>query len=126
MVPNSFHAIAKGKGGTSPQSIPVSVTLDKTVPQAPSGISAQPLKQGKIQLSWNSVTSTGPVTYNLYRATVSFENVSQATKINAAPLQNTIFTDQPGQDKTYYYRVIAMNEAGSVSAPFATSRCKCR
>src|SRR5690606_13305140 len=69
---NNFTAVSTGRGGASPASAPVTVTLDESVPDAPTGITATSLEDGEIRLTWNAVPSTTPIRYRVYRSTVSF------------------------------------------------------
>ncbi len=114
---NNLTATAEGPGGEGPASSVVVVTLDSSVPDAPEGFSAQSLEDGEVQLSWSAVVASSNVTYDLYRATSSFTSLGSATKINSSPLTNTNYLDLPVDDGTYYYRVVAINQAGSQSEP---------
>lgn len=132
---NVFYAVANGRGGNSAQSSTLTVSLDETVPDAPTNLNAAPAAGGVVNLSWIAVVSgSSAVTYDVYRANNPFDLSTQATKLNSTPIISTSFSDLPIQDGTYYYRVKTVNSLGSTSpfsnqissisdrtAPFATS-----
>ncbi|MDC0357842.1 fibronectin type III domain-containing protein [Oligoflexia bacterium] len=112
---NVLTAEAEGRGGRGPESSPVSVTLDRNIPDAPSGFSATSRLGGEVYLSWGPVSGTTPITYNVYRAANSFTTRAAAQKLNAQPIVATNYTDLPAADGDYYYRVEAVNAAQTAS-----------
>ena len=114
---NRLQAAARNRGGAGPLSAPVQVTLDKTIPPAPTGLTAEAREGGQVRLVWVAVTASGVTGYDLYRATTAFSAVSEAQKINSQRLTTTTFDDLPPADGRYYYRVVAVNTAGATSAP---------
>lgn len=82
-----------------------------TVPVQPAGVTVTATDAGSVSLSWTAVTgSTG---YNVYRADSLAVNAVY-TKVNPDVLiTGTVFTGTGLKaNKTYYYRVTAVNPAG--------------
>jgi fibronectin type 3 domain-containing protein len=75
-------------------------------PQAPASIAAVPQAAGRIAVSWAASTSTTNLAgYNVYRATGT-----TYTKLNAATLTGTAYTDATAVNGTLYtYRVRAVS-----------------
>ncbi|AZQ13034.1 right-handed parallel beta-helix repeat-containing protein [Shewanella khirikhana] len=114
---NQLHAVAKNRGGQSSPSATISVTLDSSLPQTPSGLNAIAKESGYIALSWLSSNTTESVSYNLYRANSAFSDTSAATKVNAQPISALSYQDKPVADGEYFYRVVAVNALGTEGAP---------
>ncbi len=108
---NILKATATGPGGTSPESNQVTVTLDKTIPDAPRNVVAQSVTGGEVKIYWSAPSNNQVLTYNVYRSISAFSSTGQATRVNQNPLTTTTFYDLPENDGTYYYRVEAINQA---------------
>jgi large repetitive protein len=115
--PNELRARATDAFGTSDPSAPVLVTLDVTVPTAPTNLIAHPLAAGRIRLTWSPTTDASVVGYLVYRATVSFNAVTEATRVNSNTIVGGVLEDMPTSDGTYFYRVVAVNGSGTHSPP---------
>ena len=113
---NKISATAKNRGGISPVSAEIKVTLDSSLPIAPANFYAKSKEAGVINLSWSSVTSDTPLTYNLYRSEQPFADETAGTKINSQPLTAIDYTDMPDQNGKYYYRVLAVNNLGTLGS----------
>lgn len=116
---NVLQAAAENRGGLGPKSSSVSVTLDTSIPDAPTGITARALEGGPVKLSWNKPLDSAVVGYDVYRSTQPFTDITQATKANSVQVAGTSYEDLPPADGTYYYRVVAANEVDTISAPSA-------
>lgn len=116
---NILQARASDANGTSGLSAAIVVNLDTAVPISPSNLTAQSQSAGKIRLSWTRSSDAGITGYNLYRANTVFTDIAQATKVNSSPLgsQSSSFDDLPPADGVWYFRVVAVNAAGTPSAP---------
>ncbi len=113
---NPLTAVATNRGGDSPASIPVTVTLDTTLPATPGALSATAIEGGEVRLSWGVEDTSQVVGYNLYRSETDFTDPADATLLNATALTTTAYTDIPFTDGTYYYAVQSLNSLGSASA----------
>ena len=107
-----YRVRAVNAGGGSAYTSIVSVKTQLGVPVAPSGLSATPLSQTKIQLAWqdNSTTETG---YKVERKQVGEANfIEIANNLNAG---TTTYEDATGlvAQTTYVYRVRALNATGN-------------
>ncbi|UUY07323.1 hypothetical protein LRS11_16035 [Pseudomonas sp. J452] len=93
----------------------LSVVLDSSLPNAPTGLQAQAKAQGQVQLSWSAVNNVKG--YNLYVSAQPFSALEQAgvSKINTGVLSAPSYSHKPTNDGTYYYRVAAVNALGSES-----------
>ena len=114
---NSLQATATDTFGTSTASSPVVVTLDVSVPGSPTALTASSLGQGKIRLSWTRPSDVNVVGYDLFRSNAAFATPGEAVKINGSRLTVTSYDDMPPSDGTWYYRVVAVNAAGTYSEP---------
>jgi hypothetical protein len=92
-----------------------------TVPSAPSGLHGTPASSSVINLSWNADTAPANCTiagYNIYRGTTSGFAPSSG-KMIAHDVTATSYSDAGrSPSTTYYYRIEAIDAAGS-SAPSA-------
>ncbi|SOD51611.1 hypothetical protein SAMN06296416_101737 [Pseudoxanthomonas wuyuanensis] len=113
---NRIQATATNQYGTSGPSAEVVVTLDVTVPSAPSALSATPVA-GKIRLAWAGSSDPNAVAHEVYRAPTDFQTVGEAQRVVRLAKTATQYEDVPENDGTYFYRVIAVNAAGTPSAP---------
>ncbi|MDF1591854.1 MAG: Ig-like domain-containing protein [Desulfobacterales bacterium] len=111
---NRIQAAARNRAGTGPFSATVLVTLDTSLPQAPTGLTALALSGGQVRLTWQKPLDNVSG-YNLYRAAADFSNPAQATRVNANMIATTTFTDLPSADGVYYYRVATLDSAGNES-----------
>jgi len=82
-------------------------------PSAPSELNAES-QDGSITTNW--VASDGEVAgYNVYQSTSSFQEVSQAQRVNESLIEETSYTDQEVENRTtYYYRVTAVAKSGGL------------
>ena len=99
--------------GTSPQSGEASATPQATVPSAPTGLVAS-AGNASVVLSWTVPNSDGgsPITgYNVYRGTAPGGEGGTPVATNVA---SSSFTDTGlANGTTYYYKVAAVNAAGT-------------
>ncbi len=116
---NMVQARASDANGTSGLSAAVTVNLDTAVPISPSNLTAQSQSAGKVRLTWTRASDAGITGYNLYRANTAFTDIAQAAKVNGNPLgaQSSSFDDLPPADGLWFFRVVAVNAAGTPSAP---------
>ncbi|MFH1147689.1 MAG: FlgD immunoglobulin-like domain containing protein, partial [Pseudomonadota bacterium] len=114
---NRIQAAARNRAGTGPFSSETLVILDTSIPEMPTHLSAQPNPGGIIRLAWDkplSNSTTSPLKgYNLYRAGSSFSSSSQAVRVNTNLVTGMTFDDLTPSDQVYYYRVAAVNYAGT-------------
>ncbi len=92
----------------------ISLTLDNTVPPAPTNLSAAAIAGGSIKLTWTpSSPETDVAQYDIYRATISGgQDYSSPTYTVSAGI--TTYTDSATTDgQTYYYVVRARDAAGN-------------
>jgi hypothetical protein len=116
---NLIQVAASNRGGLSQLSPSLQVTLDNSIPPAPLGLTASAQAAGKIKLIWNRVLDTKVTGYNLYRSSISFNTAAEAVKVNPLliPVATTAYDDLPATDGTYFYRLVAVNNLGTPSAP---------
>jgi fibronectin type 3 domain-containing protein len=104
---------AVNSAGTSPSSPEASATPQATVPSAPPGVTAS-AGNAAVTVSWSAPATNGgsPVTgYNVYRGTSP--GGESATPL-ATNVTTTSFTDTGlANSTTYYYKVAAVNAAGT-------------
>ncbi|WP_054701596.1 Ig-like domain-containing protein [Desulfosarcina cetonica] len=114
---NSIQASAANRSGEGPLSIAVTVTLDTTLPSAPTAVTATAKSGGVIRIGWQKPSDSVISGYNLYRSAAGFTDVAQAQRVNASTLTSDSFEDVPGSDGTWYYRVTCLDAAGNESEP---------
>ncbi|MGD8909223.1 MAG: hypothetical protein PVI92_07725, partial [Chromatiales bacterium] len=114
---NLITASAENRGGTGPVSDALTVTLDTSVPDTPVGLSAQSQSEGQVLLTWNLSSDERVVSYDVYRASQSFSDISEAVQANSSPVSVNRFADLPLEEGLFYYRVVALNEVGTASQP---------
>jgi fibronectin type 3 domain-containing protein len=104
---------AVNSAGPSPSSNEASATPQATVPSAPLGVTAS-AGSGSVTVSWSAPATNGgsPVTgYNVYRGTSPGGESGTPVAANVA---TTSFTDTGlTNGTTYYYKVAAVNAAGT-------------
>lgn len=82
-------------------------------PSAPTGLKAT-LSYPRVLLTWNANSGPGIIGYYVYR---SLAAKTGFTKLNTSPTPSTSYADSPVvANKTYYYKVAAVNSAGTGSA----------
>jgi len=112
---NLIQAEARNRAGAGPRSAEVQVTLDTTIPESPTHLSAQAKAGGVIKLSWRAPSDTSVQGYHLYRAATSFTTTGEAEKVNSDLITATSFEDLTPEDGTYYYRVTTKDTADNES-----------
>ena len=95
----------------------VAIVMDTSIPNGPNSLNATSEAKGTIRLSWGSAGEVVTKGYYVYRAAQPFSAVSEGLKLNTELLQSSEYIDSPDFDGTYYYRVVAVNDAGTESYP---------
>ncbi len=104
---------AAGNLSTTSQTVGVTVT-DTTPPTQPGSFQAV-AGAGTVALSWTASTDdSGQVAYDVYRSATSGFAPSPASLLTS--VTGTSYVDTPSLG-TWYYRVVARDGAGNVSAP---------
>ena len=89
-------------------SLTATVTVNAANPAAPTGLSAK-AGNATVALSWTA--SAGATSYNFYRGTTAG---GESTTALATGITTTTYTDSTAvNNTTYYYKVAAVNEAGT-------------
>lgn len=114
---NLLQAQATDAYGSSPLSAGITIKLDTSVPTSPSNLAASAQPAGQIKLSWTKSLDAGLKGYEVYRSAAPFADIGQASKIHSGVLGAPALDDLPPGDGTWYYRVVAVNQAGTPSAP---------
>ena len=120
-----YRVSAINSVGTSLASSTVSATTDATTvsaPGAPTGLSATANGQTRIDLSWTAPSSNGGAAISGYRIEVStdgssWSNLAADTGSTSTSYSHTSLT----ADSKRYYRVSAINSAGTGSASSAAN-----
>lgn len=115
---NVLQATAENQYGSSAPSAAVTVTLDTSVPAAPTSLSAS-LFNGRIRLLWTLSSDPNVVGYRVYRAGTAFEVLGEAQLVASLGQNASSHEEVPGVDGTYYYRVVSVNASGTQSPPTA-------
>ena len=110
---NNIQIMASNRGGDSSKTAAVTVTLDSTIPVAPSGLIATIGQSGLVRLNWNLIENNSVNRYYVYRSDSEFDSIAAATNVGSTSGQQNSLSDYPGTDGTYYYRVVAENFAGT-------------
>jgi RHS repeat-associated protein len=94
----------------------VTVEVDRSVPSAPTAVTATAGAGGSVQLSW--ARPSGAIAgYHVYRSTTSAFESSSTVRITTSLLSATSFRDTPPDDGTYFYRIGAVNTAQTEGDP---------
>ncbi len=103
-------------GNVATTSTPVGITVtDTTAPSMPGGLAAVP-NALTVSLSWTASTDDSAVSdYAVYRSATSGFSPSSATLLTS--VTGTSFVDTTPTVGTWYYRVVARDGAGNLSAP---------
>ena len=117
---HTLTAVARDAAGNSATSQALAVTVDNVpaadtqAPTVPAGVSATGGVE-QVALSWSAASdNVGVVRYNLHRSTLPGFAPSAANRV--AQPTGTSYTDLGLPAGGYYYRVIAEDAAGNVSA----------
>ena len=93
------------------------VVPDYVAPTVPTGVSTT-VSGGSVDVRWTASTDdVAVVDYRVYRGTSAGFTANAASKI--ADVTDTSYVDTPPANGTYYYRVVARDAAGNVSAASA-------
>ena len=85
---NRLQAVARNRAGMSPRSAEVIVTLDSTLPQSPTSLTATSKAGGMIALGWRAPAETSLKGFNLYRASNLFFTAGGAVRVNGIASQH--------------------------------------
>src|SRR5690606_13640202 len=74
---------------------------------------------GKVRLSWVRSSDANVVGYQVYRSSSAFAQVSEAVRAHAGNLGASVNSheDLPATGGNWFYRVWAVNAAGTLSEP---------
>jgi hypothetical protein len=112
---HTLTAVARDTAGNSTTSASVAVVVDNQAPGAPATLSATGQSSSAV-LDWAAATDNVAVSeYRVHRSTTSGFTASAANRV-ATVTSGTTYTDSPLTPGTYYYRVIAADEAGNAGA----------
>ncbi|HEY6000332.1 MAG TPA: right-handed parallel beta-helix repeat-containing protein, partial [bacterium] len=112
---NAIVATGENRAGIGPASATLAATLDRTLPAAPGGLSAQALAGGAIRLAWSRPVEIQPRSFFVYRASQSFSTPAAATKVATVAAASTSWDDHPQPEGRYFYRVSLEDMAGNES-----------
>ncbi|ROS78682.1 LamG-like jellyroll fold domain-containing protein [Cellulomonas sp. PhB143] len=105
---------ALGTGATPP---------DVVKPSAPASVGAEAVGDDGVDLAWTASTDdVGIARYDVHRAKDADFQVSASTKVGDTAA--TKFSDTGVAPGTWYYRLVAVDEAGNQSAASATAEVK--
>jgi fibronectin type 3 domain-containing protein len=106
---------AAGNVGAASPEANATATSDTTAPSAPATLNAT-VGPGQAVLAWSASTdNVGVVRYDVHRSTTNGFTPSAANRI--AQPTTTGYTDTGLAAGTYYYRVVAADASGNLSAP---------
>ncbi|OAI43373.1 hypothetical protein AYO41_02015 [Verrucomicrobia bacterium SCGC AG-212-E04] len=114
---NVLTATSTGRGGVSPASEPVSVTLSNVLAPAPLALQATAGTGGRITLTWQAPPGGGTVaSYVAWYSAASFAAPESATVISPGPGAATTLVFTPPTSGLWYFRVAALDAGGVRSA----------
>ena len=111
---NNIQALAQNRGGASDKTAVITVTSDTNIPPAPVGLIASPGEAGLVRLKWDEGTNTNLQSYRIYRSSSPFSAPESADVLQDVRAEQNSFSDYPGSDGEFYYRVAAINFAKTV------------
>lgn len=104
---------SNGASGPSNQATAITTAV---IPAAPTGLTATAVSSGQINLSWTATTTPGTITYSVYRSTTSGFTPGSGNLVTSGVTGTTSSNTGLSASTTYYYRVEAVNTAGSSPA----------
>jgi fibronectin type 3 domain-containing protein len=110
-----YLVTAVNSAGESGYTSYTSATTSGSVPSAPTGVSAAAVTSSSIQVSWSSVS--GASSYKVYRGTRSSGSYTEVGSSSSSPYTDTGLS----WDRTYYYKVKAVNNAGESAYSYYAS-----
>ena len=104
---NRGDVVTKGKGNL--------FWIDTVRPEAVASLKVASLPVGKVALEWSPPPGdrSREVQYAIYRSKEKFQTIEGLEPVQA-DLQKTKYTDEPKEDGTYYYSVVATDQANNV------------
>lgn len=114
---NYIAAKASNRGGESPYSADLKVTVDTGAPQTPTALTAKLLAAGAIQLAWQAGSGEIPTGFNLYESLLPITTVNGVGvhRINSTPIAYLLKEQIPADDSLRFYAVTALDSAGNES-----------
>jgi O-glycosyl hydrolase len=107
---------AVDSSGASGPSNQASGTTGAVTPAAPTGLTATAASDAQINLSWTATTTTGSITYSVYRSTTSGFTPGSGNLVTSGLSATSYSNTGLAAGTTYYYVVEAVNSAGSSPA----------
>ncbi|MDD5296923.1 MAG: fibronectin type III domain-containing protein [Rhodocyclaceae bacterium] len=113
-----YTVVALNAVGPGPASAEVSANTNP--PTAPGGLSATNVGSGSINLNWTA--ASGATGYDVYRATSAGQALASMTRLTSTPTAALTYSDTGLATATlYYYKVVAINGAGSATSSEVSS-----
>ena len=114
---NHISVKATNRGGESPYSADLKITVITTTPSAPSELSAKQLAGGSVQFSWKPAPTGAAVGYNLYESLTPFNSPTDpgVEKSNSGLIAYLLKEQIPADDTLRYYAVTTVDGAGNES-----------
>jgi len=109
-----FHIVATNAGGTSAASNTASATTDQCTPGVPTGLTATPVSQTQINLSWTA--SSGATSYKIYQVTSDHAFIYiGSTSITSYPVTGLSCDYVDPYTGTGYRFIVTASNAGGTS-----------
>ncbi len=108
--------------GNSISSNIIEVTVDNSIPNAPSGLNAASLELGEVRIVWDAVTNVEIAGYRIYRSETLLNSISGEVPLNGTLNKKLYFVDLVDNDGIYFYYVVAVGENNLESALSAPLR----
>lgn len=114
---NLVAAKAGNRGGDSPFTPDLKVTVVTTAPSAPVSLTVKALAGGSVQFTWQAGPTGAPVGYNLYEVPASFAAITDpgVKKTNSSLIPYLLKEYIPADDTQRSYVVTAVDGAGNES-----------
>ena len=116
---NTFRVRARhpGRRNAGGWSVTRTVTLDSSLPAAPTKPQAQGRAGGEISLSWQRAEELRVRGHHVYRSKRPFTSSGGAgvERLTSSPVAEPRFSDVPEADGTYHYRISSVNDLGTES-----------
>jgi len=93
------------------------IPTDSTAPNAPTELTQTSGTGTSVLINWLDNTETDLLEYEIYRATSTGVNISQANQINTTSITSSSYTDTTTEEfNVYYYIVSAVDDSGNESS----------